>query len=104
MKDYLAFMKEWAPNENANDALPVNGYANAQMLVDTLERCGDDLSRENLQDKALHIKDKQMPMFVPGVKINISPENHIPWRQAQMARFDGKSWVFFGGIITAPEE
>lgn len=104
MMDYLSFMKEWAPNETAGETLALIGYANAQMMVDTLQRCGDDLTRQNLLDKALHVKDMQMPIFIPGVKINISPENRIPWRQAQMARFDGKRWVYIGSIVTAPGE
>jgi hypothetical protein len=73
-------------------------------MVDILKRCGDDLTRENLIDKATHIKDVQLPLFIPGVKINISPENRVPWKQAQMARFDGKSWVFVGDIVAAPGE
>ena len=104
MLAYLAFMKEWAPNENAGEALAVIGYATAQMMVDTLTRCGDNLTRENLLYQALHVKDFQSAMFIPGVKINISPENRIPWRQAQIARFDGQKWVYIGGIVTAPGE
>jgi hypothetical protein len=80
------------------------GYITAQVMIDTLKRCGDELTRENLLYQATHIKDLQLPLFVPGVKINMTPGNRIPWRQAQMAQFDGTSWVFVGGIVSAPGE
>lgn len=99
MLDYYAFMKQWAPAESTNDYLAVLAYVTGQVIVDTIKRCGDDLTRENLLDKATHIKDLQLPMFLPGVKINITPEDRSPWKQAQMAKFDGKSWVLFGGIV-----
>jgi hypothetical protein len=104
MMEYYAFMKQWAPGEPSGEALAVLGYITAEVMVDTLKRCGDDLTRENLLYQATHIKDLQPALFIPGVKVNITPENRIPWRQAQMAQFDGKSWVFVGGIVTAPAE
>jgi ABC-type branched-subunit amino acid transport system substrate-binding protein len=104
MMEYYAFMKQWAPGEPSGEALAVLGYITAEVMVDTLKRCGDDLTRENLLYQATHIKDLQPALFIPGVKVNITPENRIPWRQAQMAQFDGRSWVFVGGIVTAPAE
>ena len=46
MREYRAFMKEWAPNEEVEDS--VFPYATAQIIVEILKNCGDDLSRENL--------------------------------------------------------
>jgi hypothetical protein len=34
----------------------------------------------------------------------MTPENGIHRKQAQIAQFDGTSWVFVGGIVTAPGE
>lgn len=102
MQDYFAFMKEYAPSEPANDYLAVLGYLTAQITVDILKRCGDDLTRENLLDKATHIKDFEPTLFIPGVKVNVTPDDREPWKHARMAKFDGKNWVLFGDIITAP--
>ena len=104
MKEYFAFMKQWAPGEPAAEPLAVLGYLSAQVLVDLLKKCGDELTRENLQYQVTHIKDYQSPLFVDGVKINISPESRMPVKQAQVAQFDGKNWVFVGGIVNAPGE
>ena len=42
----------------------------------------------------------QLPMLLPGIKINTSPDNFNPIRQLQLAQFDGESWQLFGDIIT----
>jgi len=52
--------------------------------------------------QATNINGLQLPLFIPGVKINISPTSRVAWRQARMARFDGTKWVFFGDIATFP--
>lgn len=104
MKDYFAFMKQWAPKEDPDDPTALLGYIWAQMLVEVIGRCGDDLSRENLMKQATTISELQMPMFLPGIKINISSAVRTPWRAAQIVSFNGKDWIRAGGIITVPLE
>lgn len=104
MKDYFSFMKQWASGEDPEDPTGLLGYIWAQMLVEVIERCGDDLSRENLLKQATTISDLQMPMFLPGIKINVSSAIRTPWRAAQIVIFNGKDWVRSGGIITVPIE
>jgi branched-chain amino acid transport system substrate-binding protein len=102
MKDYFSFMKQWASGEDPEDPTGLLGYIWAQMLVEVIARCGDDLSRENLLKQATTISDLQMPMFLPGIKINISSAIRTPWRASQIVTFNGKDWVRSGGIITVP--
>ena len=97
MRQYRAFMKEWAPNEHIEES--VFAYSTAQMLVEILRNCGDDLSRENLIRQATNIHDVQLPMFLPGLTINVSPSARIGWRKARMARFDGSKWVLLDDVI-----
>jgi branched-chain amino acid transport system substrate-binding protein len=104
MKDYFSFMKQWASGEDPEDPTGLLGYIWAQMLVEVITRCGDDLSRGNLLKQATTISDLQMPMFLPGIKININSAIRTPWRAAQIVLFDGKDWVRSGGIITVPLE
>ncbi|MEH2500417.1 branched-chain amino acid transport system substrate-binding protein [Bradyrhizobium sp. AZCC 1678] len=102
VKDYLAFMKQWMPRETTDDPGTVLAYSTAQMIEEVLRRCGDDLSRGNLLKQATNVRDLRLPMFLPGVKVNISPNDRIPWRQARMARFDGTQWVYFGDLVGVP--
>jgi ABC-type branched-subunit amino acid transport system substrate-binding protein len=97
MKAYRAFMKEWAPNELLDDA--VFPYTTAQIIVEVLRKCGDDLSRENLIKQATNVSEFQLSMFLPGVTINITPHQRIGWRKARMARFDGTRWVLLDDVI-----
>ena len=77
----------------------VLGYIPAQLMVDVLKRCEDQLTRENLLRQATDIKDLQLPMMLPGIKINTGPKDYLPVEQAQLMRFDGERWVRFGDII-----
>jgi branched-chain amino acid transport system substrate-binding protein len=97
MKEYRAFMKEWAPNELIEES--VFAYSTAQMIVEILKNCGDDLSRENLIHQATNIRGFQLPMFLPGVTINVSPSARIGWKKARMARFDGSRWVLLDDVV-----
>ena len=40
-----------------------------------------------------------LPLLLPGIKINTSPTNYFPISQAQLSRFDGKSWQLIGGVL-----
>ena len=97
MREYRAFMKEWAPNEEIEDS--VFPYASAQIIVEVLKKCGDDLSRENLIRQATNIQGLQLPTFLPGLTINVTPSNRIGWRKARMGRFDGIRWVLLDDVI-----
>jgi branched-chain amino acid transport system substrate-binding protein len=97
MREYRAFMKEWAPNEEVEDS--VFPYSTAQIIVEILKNCGDDLSRENLIRQATNIRGVQLPLFLPGLTINVTPANRIAWRKARMARFDGTRWVLLDDVI-----
>ncbi len=103
MKDYLAFMKKWYPEGNPTDASNVVGYTSGQLTVHILKACGDELTRENVLRQTSHLKDVALPMLIPGIKINTSPDNYMPYSQLQLARFDGKAWVPFGDVINANE-
>ncbi|WP_027567921.1 hypothetical protein [Bradyrhizobium sp. URHA0013] len=96
MNEYRAFMKEWAPNEAIESS--VFEYSTAQMIVEILKNCGDDLSRENLINQATNVRGLQLSMFLPGVTINISPSARVGWKKARMARFDGSRWLLLDEI------
>lgn len=81
------------PAEAADETTALFGYMKAQMAVYLLKSCGDELTRENLLKQATNIRGLQMPMFLPGVTINVSPSNYTPWHQAKIARFDGTRWI-----------
>jgi hypothetical protein len=65
-----------------------------------LKQCGDDLTRENVMRQAANLKDVELPMLLPGIKLNTSATDFYPIEQAQLVRFDGKTWVRFGELMS----
>jgi branched-chain amino acid transport system substrate-binding protein len=96
---YRAFMAKHYPAGNPDDVYNVWGYSQAQTIEQVLKQCGDDLSRENVMRQAASLKDVQLPMLLPGVRLNTSPTDYYPLKQVQLMRFDGKQWVRFGDVL-----
>jgi branched-chain amino acid transport system substrate-binding protein len=48
--------------------------------------------------QAASLKNLELPMLLPGIKINTGPTDYEPVKQLQLMRFDGKAWVRFGEI------
>ncbi|MDP1952336.1 MAG: branched-chain amino acid ABC transporter substrate-binding protein, partial [Betaproteobacteria bacterium] len=57
------------------------------------------LTRANVMRQAANLKDLQLPVALPGVKINTSPTDFFPFESMQLQRFDGRQWVLFGEVM-----
>ncbi len=99
-KEYAAFIAKYMSPAELNDANAVYGFGAAATMVQALKQCENDLSRENIMRQAANIKDLELPMLLPGMKINTSPDNFAPIRQMQLASFNGESWILFGDLMT----
>jgi len=98
MKEWRAFMQKYYPDGNLGDSFNVYGYATAQTLAQVLKQCGDDLSRENIMKQAASL-DMTLPLLLPDIHIHTSAKDFSPIKQMRLARFEGKQWVLFGGVI-----
>ncbi len=96
---YLAWMKRYYPAGDPYDVYNVWGYSQGQTMEQVLKQCGDDLTRENVMRQAASLKNLQLPMLLPGIKINTSATDYYPIKQVQLMKFDGKQWVRFGDIL-----
>ena len=47
-------------------------------MIQVLKQCGNDLSRDNVMKQAANLKDLELPMLLPGMKINTSPDQLQP--------------------------
>lgn len=99
MKGWKAWMAKWMPGADPRDANYVNSYNEAMTLVQALKQCGDNLTRENILHQAENIHDLELPMLLPGIKVNTSATDHAPIEQMQLMRWDGKHWVRFGKLL-----
>ena len=99
MKAWREWMKTYNSGADPADIFNVTGYTMAQMMEIVLQRAGNDLTRANLMKQAQSFKDVELPMLLPGIKLNTSADQVTPIRQLQMARFNGKSWELFGDVL-----
>jgi ABC-type branched-subunit amino acid transport system substrate-binding protein len=92
VKEYVAFMKKWVPNDNPGDFIALSGYIMAQGAAEALRACGDDLTRDHLLKQASNLKGKRFKMMLPGITLNSTSADYTPYKSLRMARFEGESW------------
>lgn len=97
---YLAFAKKYVPQLDPFDSSLRLGYVMAEAMTYVLKQAGDDLTRENIMRQAVNLKDVELPMLLPGIKMNTSASNFSPIHQMQLQRFDGTNWMRFGNILS----
>ena len=101
LKELNAFLDRYFPDADRSDTLIVNGYNTAQALVQVLKQCGDDLTRENVMQQAANLKNVELAMLLPGIRMNTSPDDFAPIKQWQLMRFEGTTWHLFGDVINS---
>jgi branched-chain amino acid transport system substrate-binding protein len=97
-KEWEAFMNAEIPDGDKGDVNYATGHSIAKMAHHMLENCGD-LSRPGIMACAANLKDVEIPMVLPGILINTSPNDFYPIQAEQLSKFDGERWVLFGDII-----
>ncbi len=99
MLEWRAFMARYYREGDVKDASNIYGYITAQVMVQVLKQCGNDLTRENVMKQAASLKNFKLPLLLPGITIATGPSDHAPIEQGQMSRFNGTQWVLFGDVI-----
>jgi len=98
-REWRVWMETYFPDGDLSEIYNVYAYTNAQLLVHVLKLCGDDLTRENVMKRAGNLRNLDLPMLLPGIRVNTSATDYDPIKQLQLMRFDGKEWVRFGEVI-----
>ncbi|HJS86983.1 MAG TPA: ABC transporter substrate-binding protein [Acetobacteraceae bacterium] len=97
--EWRDWMGKYYPEGNTRDIANVYAYMVSQTLVQVLRQCADDLSRENVMRQAANLRNLALPLLLPGIKINTSPDDYRPVKQMQPIRFNGRNWDLFGEVI-----
>jgi hypothetical protein len=50
--------------------------------------------------QSANLKDVELPMLLPRIKINTGPDDYFPLKQMQMQRFNGTTSELFGPVIS----
>jgi branched-chain amino acid transport system substrate-binding protein len=101
MKAWHAWMDKNMPGANQADANYVFAYCVSTLMLETLKRCGDTLTRANVMKQAAGFKKLELPLLLPGITINTSPTDFYPIQAVQLARFKAESWELFGDVMHA---
>jgi hypothetical protein len=76
-------------------------YMNVHAITLPLEKCGDQLTRENLIHQATSLNGERLPMMLPGVHISTTPTDYTPFKALRIAIFDGRTWTLSGDPVSA---
>ncbi|MBI5131150.1 MAG: ABC transporter substrate-binding protein [Rhodopseudomonas palustris] len=99
VKKYFAFMDKYYPEGDKLNTVNSYGYSTAELLVHILQKCGDDLTRDNVMKQAASIKGFVGGLALPGMAVNTSPTDFRVNKQLRMMKFNGERWELFGPII-----
>jgi ABC-type branched-subunit amino acid transport system substrate-binding protein len=101
MKAWVAWMGKYNPGASLQDASNVFAYSVSVLMHETLKKCGDELTRENLMKQAANFQKFRLPMLLPGITVSTSPTDYYPIQAVQLSRFKGESWDLFGDVMHA---
>jgi len=90
MLEWKGFMDKYSPAQ-ARDNLATYGTLSAQLLVQVLTQCGNDLSRENVIRQTASL-DMDLPLLLPGLRVKTSATERHPLRGVRFQQFDGAGW------------
>jgi branched-chain amino acid transport system substrate-binding protein len=99
MKRWKAFMDAYYPEGDRKSIFTTYGYSAAELLVQVLRQCGDNLSRENIMREATHLDKVKLDLLLPEFSISTSPTDYRVVKEFRMMRFSGERWEPFGPIV-----
>ncbi|MGY3693975.1 ABC-type branched-subunit amino acid transport system substrate-binding protein [Bradyrhizobium sp. USDA 3240] len=99
VKAYFTFMDKYYPEGDKLNTVNTYGYSTAELLIQVLKQCGDDLTRENLMKQVTSLKKFVPSLALPGMSITTGPNDYRINKQMQMMKFNGERWELFGPII-----
>jgi branched-chain amino acid transport system substrate-binding protein len=102
-QEYAAWLTKYVPGANLQDQNYVYGYATAYTMTHVLKQCGDNLTRENVMRQAANLKNLDVPMLLPGIRVNTSPTDYYPIEAVRLAKFNGEKIELFGDLLTTDQ-
>ncbi|MBV8410604.1 MAG: ABC transporter substrate-binding protein [Alphaproteobacteria bacterium] len=101
MKAWRDWMTKHNSGASLSDANNVFAYAVSTLMHETLRKCGDELTRENLMKQAANFQRFRLPMVLPGITVSTGPTDFYPIQAVQLQRFKGETWELFGEVMHA---
>ena len=99
MTEYKENLKKYAPKADPNEPFNAYGWAAAQTMVKAIEGMKEP-TRQALMDSIRNL-DTEIPMLLPGIKVQTAPDDGFPIEAMQIMQFDGENWKLQGDVIEA---
>lgn len=93
VKDYYALLDAYLPNLDRSDNIGFAGYSMANVLQQILQRCGDNLTRDNLLKMATNLTNMTAPINLPGVNFSTTPQDYTPLKSFELSRYENDDWT-----------
>jgi branched-chain amino acid transport system substrate-binding protein len=93
MKEYREFMKKYRPGADVDSGRNLQGFFYGQVMAYILRKAGDNLTRQNINDIALNLREVEFGLLLPSVKITTSPTQRNLIQDQVLMRFDGENFV-----------
>ena len=93
--DVMAFQElraKYLPNVASDNTIAFQGYSQAVTMAKILERCGDDLTRENVLKQATNLVGFRAPVFLPGITYATTPDDYSTIKSLYVGTFNGADW------------
>src|ERR1700756_2091017 len=100
MKAWNVWMDKYNPHVDKSDYYAPYGYNIGYAVVQILKQCGDNLTRAKLMKKASHLS-MDLPLLLPGIRLNSSATDHRPIKQMRLVRFNGERYVLFSDVLAS---
>ncbi|MFC0283600.1 ABC transporter substrate-binding protein [Camelimonas abortus] len=100
VKEWEAIRAKHLPNIDPDNNIAFLGYSVGVLMAGILEKCGDELTRENVLKHATNLAGQTAPALLPGITYGITPTDYSPFNAMIMGRYDGKSWELMGDPIS----
>jgi branched-chain amino acid transport system substrate-binding protein len=101
MKTWREWMAKYNPGANVADVNYIYSYSAAFLMHETLKKCANELTRENLMKQAANHRKLRVPLLLPGITVSTSPTDFYPVQSVRMQRFKGETWELFGDLLSA---
>ena len=101
MKMWREWMAKYNPGGNVQDVNYVYAFAVSFTMHETLKKCGNELTRENLMKQAANHQKLKVPLMLPGISVSTSPTDFYPVQAVRLQRFKGETWELFGEVLAA---
>ena len=100
MKAWNVWMDKYNPHVDKSDYYAPYGYNIGYAVVQLLKQCGNNLTRANLMKQASQM-NMELPLLLPGIRLQTTPSDHRPIKQVRLVRFNGERYVLFTDVLAS---